>query len=273
MTSQRPDDPTALRDAVSRGYSQIASQQDTGCGCCCGGGDISATLGYNPADLAAVPAGADLGLGCGAPVQAADLQPGEVVVDLGSGPGLDAFLAARAVGPSGRVIGIDMTPAMLEKARQNAAEAGQTNVEFRQGIIEDLPVDDASVDVIVSNCVINLSPEKARVFREAVRVLRPGGRMVISDIVLTAPLPAEVAGHLDATIGCVGGAVVREEYLAVAREAGFGKVEILKESSYGQAVVVGSPLAASVARDTGLSLDEVAAQLGKVQSVTVRFTR
>ncbi|MEZ4386297.1 MAG: arsenite methyltransferase [Candidatus Krumholzibacteriia bacterium] len=271
MTTRRPADPQALRDAVSQGYGKIA-RASGGCGCC-GGSAVSPSVGYTSADLAAVPAGADLGLGCGAPVGFAQLQPGETVLDLGSGAGLDAFLAAREVGPEGRVIGVDMTEAMLEKARRHAAEAGLANVEFRQGLIEELPLDDASVDVILSNCVINLSPEKGRVFREAVRVLRPGGRMVISDIVLTEPLPAELAQHLAATIGCVGGAVVRADYLATAREAGFGRVEILKESSYGEALVAGSPLAEAIERDTALTMDEVARHLGKVLSVTVRLTR
>jgi len=274
--NRRPDDPAALRQIVSEGYARIAESTDGGCcagGGCCGGGDISPAVGYTGDELAAIPAGADLGLGCGAPVALAAIQPGDTVLDLGSGAGMDAFLAVGEVGPTGHVIGVDMTDAMLDKARRNAEEAGHTNVEFRKGLIEELPVDDASVDVILSNCVINLSPEKSRVFAEAVRVLKPGGRMVVSDVVLTEPLPDELARHIDATIGCVGGAVVREEYLATARAAGFSNIEILKETSYGASLVAGSPLADSVVRDTSFSLDEVAAHLGKVLSVTVRFTR
>jgi len=223
--------------------------------------------------LATVPEGADMGLGCGAPVAWAALKPGETVLDLGSGPGMDAFLAAREIGPDGHVIGVDMTNAMLDKARENASSGGYENVEFRKGLIEDLPVDDASIDVILSNCVINLSPEKDRVFAEAVRVLKPGGRMVISDIVLDEDLPPEMARHLDATVGCVGNAVVRDEYLATAKQAGFTNVEILKEISYGEKIGHASPIVEAVSRDTALSMEQVAEHMGKVRSVTVRFTR
>ena len=187
--NRRPTDPDALRRAVAEGYARIAEGGDAGCcssGCGCGApADISREVGYRDADLAAIPADADLGLGCGNPVALADLQPGETVLDLGSGAGMDAFLAASKVGPGGRVIGVDMTPAMLERARRNAEQGGHANVEFREGLIEALPLDDASVDAILSNCVINLSPQKDRAFREARRVLRPGGRMVAAAVLLS----------------------------------------------------------------------------------------
>ena len=230
--NRRPDDPDALRTAVSEGYARVA---EGGSGCCstscCSKAmpqTTSLELGYESDDLNTLPDGADLGLGCGAPVVAAELKPGETVLDLGSGAGIDAFLAVREVGSEGRVIGVDMTDAMIEKARANAEQAGHPNVEFRKGLIEDLPVDDASVDAILSNCVINLSPEKDRVFREAYRVLRPGGRMVFSDIVLEEALPESIAKHIDATVGCVGNAALRDDYLKAASDAGFG-VEILAE--------------------------------------------
>lgn len=274
--TKRPDDADALRQVVSEGYAKIAESADDGCcDCACGDvtGTVSRSVGYADADLATVPAEADMGLGCGAPVGAAELKPGETVLDLGSGPGMDAFLAANGVGSEGRVIGVDMTDAMLEKARANAEAGGYANVEFRKGLIEELPVDDASVDVILSNCVINLSPEKDRVFREAVRALKPGGRMVISDIVLDAELPDEVRANVDATIGCVGNAVVRDEYLQTARDAGFATVEVLREVSYGEKIGHLDTMAQSIARESGLPVETIAEHLGKVRSVTVRLTR
>jgi len=271
----RPTDPDALRRAVAEGYARIAESGDQGCcssGCGCGApADISREVGYRDDDLAAIPAGADLGLGCGNPVALADLRPGETVLDLGSGAGMDAFLAASKVGPGGRVIGVDMTPAMLARARNNAELGGHANVEFREGLIEALPLDDASVDAILSNCVINLSPQKDRVFREAWRVLRPGGRMVVSDLVLEAELPAAIAERIDATVGCIGNASLRGDYLRTAREAGFGSVEILQESSYGASVAADSPLARDVARDTGLPLSRISELLGGVTSLTLRL--
>ncbi len=273
--NRRPTDPDALRRAVAEGYARIAESGGLGCcssGCGCGApADVSREVGYRDADLAAIPADADLGLGCGNPVALADLQPGETVLDLGSGAGMDAFLAASKVGPGGRVIGVDMTPAMLERARRNAEQGGHANVEFREGLIEALPLDDASVDAILSNCVINLSPQKDRAFREARRVLRPGGRMVVSDLVLEAELPAAIAERIDATVGCIGNASLRADYLRTASEAGFGSVEILKEGSYGTTLAADSPLARDVARDTGLPLSRIAELLGGVTSLTLRL--
>ena len=225
------------RELVRTRYAQTA-QGASGCcetsaveqvGCC--GGVISAdnlarTIGYADADLAAVPEGANLGLGCGNPQAIAALKPGETVLDLGSGAGFDCFLAARRVGPTGQVIGVDMTPEMISKARANAVAGQFTNVEFRLGEIEALPVADSSMDVIMSNCVINLSPEKARVFREAFRVLKPSGRLAISDVVATADMPEEVRNDLALLSGCVAGASRIEAVEAMLREAGFTGITI-----------------------------------------------
>ena len=226
MTELPPD---ALSSAVRDAYSEIALSEGTSC-CgpvpCCTDGSVSLELGYSSDELGAVPAGADLGLGCGNPGAIAALQPGETVLDLGSGAGFDAFLAARAVGTTGHVIGVDMTPAMVSKARANAEAGDYAHVEFRLGEIEHLPVADATVDVIISNCVINLSPDKLAVFREAFRVLRPGGRLAISDVVAFAELPDDVRGDLALYSGCMAGASLISELTAVMAEAGFANVEI-----------------------------------------------
>jgi len=246
-----------VRAAVRERYGAIAEGRG-GCGCgsdaapgagpasqCCGtGGGASGCcgdtvttglgeLGYTAEDAAAIPEGANLGLGCGNPIALAEPKRGDTVLDLGSGAGVDVFLAAREVGPEGRVIGVDMTPAMIDRARANAVQGGYTNVEFRLGEIEHLPLPDGSVDVIVSNCVVNLSPEKDRVFREAFRVLKPGGRMLVSDLVLEKPLPKETRESIEAYVGCIAGASLKEDYLGFIRAAGFQKVEIAREGRYG----------------------------------------
>ena len=249
--SVAPERPTTdIRTVVREKYGLIAEGKPGCCGAtateearqsscgavgCCGVGDgdaVLAQIGYSDEQAAAVPDGANLGLGCGNPIAYAGLRAGEVVLDLGSGAGIDVFLAAREVGATGRAIGVDMTASMVEKARANAARAGVANVEFRLGEIEHLPVADASVDVIVSNCVINLSPEKPQVFREALRVLKPGGRMLISDLVLVRPLTEEMKKNVDLYVGCVAGASLRDEYLGLMREAGFADVEVVNESGY-----------------------------------------
>lgn len=222
-----------IRAAVRGTYGKIAAAEKSGCGCapgCCSPGASTATpaaaLGYSPEDAAAAPAGADLGLGCGNPQAIAALRPGETVLDLGSGGGFDCFLAARAVGPAGAVIGVDMTAAMIERARQNARTAGAANVEFRLGELEHLPVADASVDVIISNCVINLSPEKEQVCREAYRVLKPGGRLAVSDVVATAEMPPELRRDLALHAGCIAGAAAVADLTAMLARAGFTQIAI-----------------------------------------------
>lgn len=262
-THERPE-AEKIRDFVRARYGAIAEQAGAAGGCgsaCCGeaapaaaapgpGADAGAAccapggggggksygekLGYGAAELAAVPAGADLGLGCGNPLAIAGIRPGETVLDLGSGAGFDCFLAARQLAGTGRVIGVDLTAAMVGRARANAAKGGYRNVEFRLGEIEALPVADASVDLILSNCVINLSPEKSRVFREAFRVLKPGGRLAIADVVATKALPAALRAKLSAIGACVGGATPVAELRAMLVDAGFGRVEIaLREESRG----------------------------------------
>jgi SAM-dependent methyltransferase len=224
----------AIRQAVRESYAKVAEADDA-CGCgpstggCCDAPepeDVSLAMGYTAGDVEGVPKGANLGLGCGNPQAIAALQPGETVLDLGSGGGFDCFLAAKRVGAAGKVIGVDMTPAMLSKARANADKAGTANVEFRLGEIEALPVADATVDVIISNCVINLSPDKARVFGEAYRVLKPGGRLAVSDVVAFAELPESVKKDMALYSGCMAGASQIEELRAMLSAAGFTGVSI-----------------------------------------------
>jgi SAM-dependent methyltransferase len=216
-----------------------------------------------------VPPGANLGLGCGNPLQLAGVERGETVLDLGSGAGFDVLLAARAVGPEGRVIGVDMTPAMIARAEANARAAGVASVEFRLGHIEALPVEDASVDVVISNCVINLSPEKDRVFREAFRVLRAGGRLAVSDLVLTAALPAGLLRSAEAYVGCIAGAMLRDEYVAAIGRAGFSSVAVVAEGSFAGIVDLQSPeILAALAKD-GLDLRDAETLLEKVVSIKV----
>lgn len=225
-----------IRESVRKRYGEIAAQSQSGCGCapsgCCSGstptpqGKSALQIGYSQEEMQAVPVGANLGLGCGNPQAIAALQPGETVLDLGSGGGFDCFLAARQVGSTGQVVGVDMTAEMVARARENAGEAGYAKVEFRLGEIEHLPVADASVDVILSNCVINLSPDKPQVFREAFRVLRPGGRLAISDIVAMATMPEEMRNDLALYAGCIAGAATKAELEAMLREAGFDQIRI-----------------------------------------------
>ena len=226
----------AIRAAVRDHYASVATgapvpNVDSGSGCCapsCCGGATSTSLkvGYSEDDITAAPDGADLGLGCGNPQAIASIKPGETVLDLGAGAGFDAFLAARQTGTSGKVIGVDMTPAMIEKARANARKVGAKNVEVRLGEIEHLPVADASVDVIISNCVINLSPDKPAVFAEAFRVLKPGGRLAVSDVVATAPLPAALATSIAAHAGCIAGAADIASLKTTLEAAGFHDILI-----------------------------------------------
>jgi len=219
MTRQESD-ADAVRDEVSRRYGQIAQADGCGCGCCGSETEHAELIGYDPQQLENVPKGADMGLGCGNPTALTMIEPDMTVLDLGSGAGIDCFLAARQVGPDGKVIGVDMTDQMLAKAREFATAHEYANVEFRKGLIEDMPADDASVDLVISNCVINLSPDKPKVFHEIGRVLKPGGRAAISDIVLLRPLPEAVRSSVEAYIGCLAGAVLADDYLGYIKSAG-----------------------------------------------------
>ncbi|MGD8601435.1 MAG: arsenite methyltransferase [Gemmatimonadota bacterium] len=225
------DRATEQRKTVRDRYARAATK---GGGCCepscCDSDDISARIGYTDTELASLPEEANLGLGCGNPTAIASLEDGMTVLDLGSGAGIDCFLASARVGPTGKVIGVDMTPEMLERARANAESGGYTNVEFRLGEIEALPVADATVDVVISNCVLNLSTDKARVLEEVYRVLKPGGRVVISDMVSDLPVPSALEGNLDAVASCLP--TYREEYLAQFRDAGFADARITEEKPY-----------------------------------------
>jgi AhpD family alkylhydroperoxidase len=237
--STAPVNADAVRSTVRARYAQIATRGGSCCGSACDGApeplgkaSASAALGYSTDEMNAVPAGSNLGLGCGNPQALAELRPGEVVLDLGSGGGFDCFLAAAQVGADGRVIGVDMTAEMVSTARANAAQGEYANVEFRLGEIEHLPVADGAVDVILSNCVVNLSPDKPQVYREAFRVLRPGGRLAISDVVALQPLPATVTSNLDAHCGCVAGAALLSDLQQMLGAAGFVDIDIrLKEES------------------------------------------
>jgi arsenite methyltransferase len=225
-------DADEKKEIIKKKYQEIAVLGGSCCsgGSCCEGLssiDLSKSIGYSEVDVQKVP-DANLGLGCGNPTAFAELKPGDVVLDLGSGAGFDCFLAAQKVGSSGKVIGVDMTPEMIEKAQVNAQKYGYLNVEFRQGDIEALPVEDSSVDVVISNCVINLAPDKEKVFREAFRVLKPEGRLYISDMVLLEDLPENLKNDPELLAGCVAGAILKDEYLKLLKRAGFS-VEILAE--------------------------------------------
>ena len=219
-------DGDQIKDMVRNRYAEIATGSSGCCGSAATPEKASCNMGYSEAELTSVPEGANLGLGCGNPRALAAMQPGEVVVDLGSGAGFDCFLAAQRVGPSGRVIGVDMTHEMLKKARDNAARVGAANVEFRLGEIEHLPIGDDTANVVISNCVINLVPDKEQVYREAFRVLKPGGRIALSDVVNLAPLPAELATDEALLCGCVAGAAASGQIDQWLTAAGFVEIRI-----------------------------------------------
>lgn len=227
-----------IKKEVRKRYAKVAKTSGSCCSSkvsCCSApqsAQVSNLIGYSKEEMAAVPDGANLGLGCGNPTALASLKEGERVLDLGSGAGFDCFLASKKVGAKGKVIGVDMTPEMLDKARANAAKGKYANVEFRLGEIENLPVADNSVDVIISNCVINLAPNKKRVFEEAFRVLAPKGRVMVSDIVLLKPLPEAVRESVEAYAGCIAGAEIKDNYLDAIRKAGFTDVKVLDEKTY-----------------------------------------
>jgi SAM-dependent methyltransferase len=231
-------DTGKIKKIVREGYAKALSQNTSCCSissCCCGTSQakkISKKVGYSDSEMNAVPEGANLGFGCGNPVALASLKEGDVVLDLGSGAGFDVFLAAQRVGKTGRVIGVDMTSEMIAKAQENAQKGEYSNVEFRLGEIEKLPAEDNSIDVIISNCVINLSPDKETAFREAFRVLKPGGRLMVSDLVLAKELPDAIKESVEAYVGCLAGAIKKDEYLKLITMAGFKEVKVISESSY-----------------------------------------
>ncbi|HEX9081695.1 MAG TPA: arsenite methyltransferase [Holophagaceae bacterium] len=272
----KPMDPDVLKAAVRDRYTGFVEKGQGCCGpsaCGCAVGDASLALGYAARDLDAVPDGANLGLGCGNPVALAGLKPGETVLDLGSGAGFDAFLAAQRVGPEGRVIGVDMTPAMIERATRLAKVHGYLNVAFHLGDLEALPVPDASVDVILSNCVVNLVPDKVQAFREAFRVLKPGGRLQVSDLVLVRPLPEGLRADLDLYAACVSGAMLRDDYLAAIQAAGFEDVSLRAERAYDLAALSPDLMAVARRRYPDLSAEAFARLASSVVSLQVEAVK
>lgn len=265
-----------IKEIVKKGYADIARKEISCCGpqtSCCGSSNpaekISRNIGYKDEELKSVPEGANLGLGCGNPVALASLREGETVLDLGSGAGFDCFLAANKVGSEGKIIGVDMTPEMVEKANENARRGGYRNVEFRLGEIEKLPVSDNSVDVIISNCVINLSPEKEKVFREAFRVLKPGGRLMVSDLVLLKELPETIKDSVEAYIGCLSGAIMKNDYINAIKDAGFKDIRIIDESHYPVELMANDPTANAVIENFKVTSDEVEKIADSVASIKV----
>jgi len=244
-----------IKKIVKDVYARIAKQNGSCCSIksCCGDANLAQTIsqstGYSEEEMKAVPENANLGLGCGNPVALASLKEGDVVLDLGSGAGFDAFLAAQRVNKAGRVIGVDMTQEMVEKATANAKKGGYSNVEFRLGEIEKLPVEDNSIDVIISNCVINLSPDKKSVFEEAFRVLKPGGRLMVSDLVLVKELPVIIKESVEAYVGCLAGAIFKKDYLNFIKEAGFDNINVVGETFY-PVEAMANDAAAKVVKDS-----------------------
>jgi SAM-dependent methyltransferase len=264
-----------IKKFVKDRYGAFAQSSDSCCSTepsCCGSESperISRQIGYSDEELNAIPEGANMGLGCGNPVAIASLKEGETVLDLGSGAGMDCFLAANKVGKSGKVIGVDMTPEMINKARINAKAQNYDNVEFRQGEIENLPIDDGLIDVIISNCVINLSPDKLSTFQEAFRVLKPGGRLMVADIVLTKELPEHVRASVEAYVGCIGGAVLKDDYLKAIKDSGFEDVQIQGASSISFESLVNDPGVKSILESINLSAEEAGEISRTIESIRV----
>jgi len=262
-----------LKKAVREGYSRVAKSGGSCCQSgCCGSAkpqQISRKIGYTEEQIEAVPEGSNLGLGCGNPVALAALKEGETVLDLGSGAGFDCFLASQAVGKKGRVIGVDMTGDMLERAAANARKGGYGNVEFRLGEIEALPVEDGTVDAVISNCVINLVPDKDKAFREAFRVLKPGGRLMVSDIVLKKKLPDFVKQSIEAYVGCLAGAVSKERYLQAIDWAGFEEIDVIEESDFPLDCMTNDPTGQAILRSLEGSDEEIRKVEGSISSLKV----
>jgi len=266
-----------IKKVVREGYAARVKQKDSCCAptnSCCGSAStaqtISKAIGYTDEELTSVPEEANLGLGCGNPTAMASLVEGEMVLDLGSGAGFDCFLAANKVGKRGKVIGVDMTPEMIDKARANAQEGDYENVEFRLGEIENIPAADNSVDVVISNCVINLSPDKKRVFREAFRVLKPGGRLMVSDMVLLKELPDFIRNSIEAYIGCVSGAMMKDEYIGVIREAGFREVKIVGEAVFPSEYIASDPTVKAIINQMNVPAEKIKDIAGSVVSIKVQ---
>ena len=266
-----------IKKLVREGYAQIAKSESSCCtpvSTCCGTGNLAQTIsraiGYSDEELESVPEGANLGLGCGNPVALASLAQGETVLDLGSGAGFDSFLAANKVGQGGRVIGVDMTPEMITKARANAQKGGYKNVEFRLGEIENIPCADNSVDVIISNCVINLSPDKKKVFKEAFRVLKPGGRLMVSDIVLLRELPDFIKQSAAAYVGCISGALPKNDYLGAIAQAGFQEVRIIDETLFPIDCMANDPTARVIINELKITKEDIKNIENSVASLKVQ---
>jgi arsenite methyltransferase len=265
-----------IKKIVREGYAEIAKKNHCSCAqvsSCCGGAqaeEISKNIGYSEQEINAVPNGANLGLGCGNPTALAALRKGEVVLDLGSGAGFDCFLAAKKVGKTGKVIGVDMTPEMLDKARENAEKGGYTNVEFRLGEIENLPVADNTVDIVISNCVINLSTDKKRVFNEAFRVLKPGGRFMVSDIVLLQELPQFIKNSVPGYVGCISGAILKEKYLDTVKQAGFLDVSVMDETSFPVELILNDSEAQALIKKTKITPEKLKEIGTRVVSIKVK---
>ncbi|MFC1726865.1 arsenite methyltransferase [candidate division KSB1 bacterium] len=265
-----------IKKNVREAYGNVAQAGSSCCGqsssaCCSDPAEVlSKNIGYSSEELKSVPEGSNLGLGCGNPTAIASIKEGETVIDLGSGAGFDSFLAAQKVGNSGKVIGIDMTPPMIDKARANAEKGNHKNVEFRLGEIEHLPAADNTADLIISNCVINLSPEKEKVFKEAWRVLKPGGRMIVSDIVLTEDLPESVINNIYAYVSCIAGAVKRDLYIEHIRNAGFQNVEIIDEISFPLEGFTEDDNTNSFMKSIGLSDEDLEKLAASVKSIRIK---
>ena len=268
-----------IKKIVRKRYAKVAKTNSSCCASassCCSAPtskEVSSMIGYSEAEMTAVPEGANLGLGCGNPTAMASLKEGERVLDLGAGAGFDCFLAANKVGKEGKVIGVDMTPEMIDKARANAKKGKYTNVEFRLGEIENLPAPDNSVDVVISNCVINLSPNKKRVFEEAFRVLSPKGRLMVSDIVLLKKLPESIRKNVEAYSSCISGAEIKDKYVELIREAGFQNVKIIEEKTYPLEYIISDSTAQEIARNMNMSKEEVNEAANSVVSIKVSATK
>lgn len=266
-----------IKKIVREGYAKVAKNSDSTCcgpsSCDCNMSDnpeeVSKRIGYSEDEISSVPEGANLGLGCGNPVALASLREGETVLDLGSGGGFDCFLAANKVGKNGKIIGVDMTPEMIDRARENARKGKRGNVEFRLGEIENLPVADGSVDIVISNCVINLSLNKKRVFEEAYRVLKPNGRLMVSDVVLLKKLPSIIKKNVQAYIGCLSGAEMKGKYLQMIGEAGFKEVQIVEENCFPIGDMINDPTAQAIIKTSGISTEKIEEIANSVASVKV----